>query len=111
MLYGFRGDPAGIIKGKYVKPNSDSIYPYRNQGGFDMIRSGRDKFETPEQFKQAKETVQKLDLDGLLVIGDDDSNTNACLLAENFRSKSMKAHVIDGPPRNLMMPLRCLMSS
>ncbi|KAL5865254.1 hypothetical protein ACOSQ3_002768 [Xanthoceras sorbifolium] len=53
-------------------------------GGFDMICSGRDKIETPEQFKQAEETTVKLDLDGLVVIGGDDSNTNACLLAENF---------------------------
>ncbi|KHN27784.1 Pyrophosphate--fructose 6-phosphate 1-phosphotransferase subunit beta [Glycine soja] len=84
-LYGFRGGPAGIMKCKYVELTSDYIYPYRNQGGFDMIRSGRDKIETPEQFKQAEETVQKLDLEGLVVIGGDDSNTNACLLAEHFR--------------------------
>ncbi|KAK9267271.1 hypothetical protein L1049_009693 [Liquidambar formosana] len=84
-LYGFRGGPAGIMKCKYVELNSDYIYPYRNQGGFDMICSGRDKIETPEQFKQAQETALKLDLDGLVVIGGDDSNTNACLLAENFR--------------------------
>ncbi|RZB75668.1 Pyrophosphate--fructose 6-phosphate 1-phosphotransferase subunit beta 2 [Glycine soja] len=83
-LYGFRGGPAGIKKCKYVELTSDYIYPYRNQGGFDMIRSGRDKIETPEQFKQAEETVQKLDLEGLVVIGGDDSNTNACLLAEHF---------------------------
>ncbi|KAM1033595.1 hypothetical protein ACFX2I_036997 [Malus domestica] len=50
-----------------------------------MICSGRDKIESPEQFKQAQETAVKLDLDGLVVIGGDDSNTNACLLAENFR--------------------------
>ncbi|XP_020549792.1 pyrophosphate--fructose 6-phosphate 1-phosphotransferase subunit beta-like [Sesamum indicum] len=58
-LYGFRGGPAGIMKCKYV-------------GGFDMICSGRDKIETPEQFKQAQETAMKLDLDGLVVIGGDD---------------------------------------
>ncbi|KAH1213766.1 Pyrophosphate--fructose 6-phosphate 1-phosphotransferase subunit beta [Glycine max] len=62
-LYGFRGGPTGIMKCKYVELTSDYIYPYRNQ------------------FKQAEETVQKLDLDGLVVIGGDDSNTNACLLA------------------------------
>ncbi|KAI3679493.1 hypothetical protein L2E82_51405 [Cichorium intybus] len=59
-------------------------------GGFDMICSGRDKIETPEQFKQAEDTTTKLDLDGLVVIGGDDSNTNACLLAEYFRSKNLK---------------------
>ncbi|KAJ9689805.1 hypothetical protein PVL29_012466 [Vitis rotundifolia] len=84
-LYGFKGGPAGIMKCKYVELDSEFIYPYRNQGGFDMICSGRDKIETPEQFKQAEETAVKLDLDGLFVIGGDDSNTNACLLAENFR--------------------------
>ncbi|GAB2212606.1 hypothetical protein Drorol1_Dr00020582, partial [Drosera rotundifolia] len=96
-IYGFRGGPAGIMKCKYVELTSDFVYPYRNQGGFDMICSGRDKIETPEQFKQAEETVLKLDLDGLVVIGGDDSNTNACLLAENFRSKNIKTRVIGCP--------------
>ncbi|XP_047955645.1 pyrophosphate--fructose 6-phosphate 1-phosphotransferase subunit beta [Salvia hispanica] len=96
-LYGFRGGPAGIMKGKYVVLTPEYIYPYRNQGGFDMICSGRDKIETPEQFKQAADTAVKLDLDGLVVIGGDDSNTNACLLAENFRSKNLKTRVIGCP--------------
>ncbi|QCE11393.1 glutamate receptor [Vigna unguiculata] len=65
--------------------------------GFDMICSGRDKIETLEQFKQVEETVKKLDLDGVVVIGGDDSNTNACLLAENFRSKNLKTRVIGCP--------------
>ncbi|GMN36410.1 hypothetical protein TIFTF001_005994 [Ficus carica] len=98
-LYGFRGGPAGIMKCKYVELTSDYIYPYRNQGGFDMICSGRDKIETPEQFKQAEETARKLDLDGLVVIGGDDSNTNACLLAENFWysiSNSFKKVLVKG---------------
>uniref|UniRef100_A0A6N2KWX5 Pyrophosphate--fructose 6-phosphate 1-phosphotransferase subunit beta n=1 Tax=Salix viminalis TaxID=40686 RepID=A0A6N2KWX5_SALVM len=97
VLYGFKGGPAGIMKCKYVVLDADYIYPYRNQGGFDMICSGRDKIETPEQFKQAEETVKKLDLDGLLVIGGDDSNTNACLLAENFWSKDLKTRVMGCP--------------
>ncbi|KAG5622953.1 hypothetical protein H5410_008171 [Solanum commersonii] len=96
-IYGFRGGPAGIMKGKYVVLTPEFIYPYRNQGGFDMICSGRDKIETPEQFKQAEETTKKLDLDGLVVIGGDDSNTNACLLAENFRRKNLKTRVIGCP--------------
>ncbi|KAA8520145.1 hypothetical protein F0562_014401 [Nyssa sinensis] len=70
-LYGFRGGPAGIMKCKYVVLTSEYIYPYRNQGGFDMICSGRDKIETPEQFKQAEETALKLDLDGLFTIDGD----------------------------------------
>ncbi|XP_030459545.1 pyrophosphate--fructose 6-phosphate 1-phosphotransferase subunit beta-like isoform X1 [Syzygium oleosum] len=105
-LYGFRGGPAGIMKCKYVELSSEFIYPYRNQGGFDMLCSGRDKIETPEQIKQAEETAKKLDLDGLLVIGGDDSNTNACLLAENFREKNMKTRVI-GCPKTIDGDLKC----
>ncbi|XP_015881156.1 pyrophosphate--fructose 6-phosphate 1-phosphotransferase subunit beta [Ziziphus jujuba] len=105
-LYGFRGGPIGIMKCKYVELTEDFIYPYRNQGGFDMICSGRDKIETPEQFKQAEETVRKLDLDGLVVIGGDDSNTNACLLAQNFRAKNMKTRVI-GCPKTIDGDLKC----
>ncbi|KAL8467644.1 hypothetical protein ACS0TY_031044 [Phlomoides rotata] len=96
-LYGFKGGPAGVMNCKYVVLTTEFVYPYRNQGGFDMICSGRDKIETLEQFKQAEETAKKLDLDGLVVIGGDDSNTNACLLAENFRGKNLKARVIGCP--------------
>ncbi|EEF43803.1 pyrophosphate--fructose 6-phosphate 1-phosphotransferase subunit beta [Ricinus communis] len=106
ILYGFRGGPAGIMKCNYVQLTADYIHPYRNQGGFDMICSGRDKIETPEQFKQAEETAGKLDLDGLVVIGGDDSNTNACLLAENFRSKNLKTRVI-GCPKTIDGDLKC----
>lgn len=106
VMYGFRGGPAGIMKGKYVELTWDFVHPYRNQGGFDMICSGRDKIETPEQFKQAEETALKLDLDGLVVIGGDDSNTNACLLAENFRSKNLKTRVI-GCPKTIDGDLKC----
>lgn len=105
-VYGFKGGPAGIMKCKYVELTPDFIYPYRNQGGFDMICSGRDKIETPEQFKQAEETALKLDLDGLVVIGGDDSNTNACLLAENFRQKNLKTRVI-GCPKTIDGDLKC----
>ncbi|KAL2480775.1 Pyrophosphate--fructose 6-phosphate 1-phosphotransferase subunit beta 1 [Abeliophyllum distichum] len=105
-LYGFKGGPAGIMNCKYVQLTTDFVYPYRNQGGFDMICSGRDKIETPEQFKQAEETAKKLDLDGLVVIGGDDSNTNACLLAEDFRGKKMKTCVI-GCPKTIDGDLKC----
>ncbi|KAF0904792.1 hypothetical protein E2562_037151 [Oryza meyeriana var. granulata] len=106
IMYGFKGGPAGIMKCKYVELTVDYVYPYRNQGGFDMICSGRDKIETPEQFKQAEDTVNKLDLDGLVVIGGDDSNTNACLLAEYFRGKNMKTRVI-GCPKTIDGDLKC----
>ncbi|KAK1378349.1 Pyrophosphate--fructose 6-phosphate 1-phosphotransferase subunit beta [Heracleum sosnowskyi] len=105
-LYGFKGGPAGIMKCKYVTLTSEYIYPYRNQGGFDMICSGRDKIETQEQFKQAQETALKLDLDGIVVIGGDDSNTNACLLAENFRRNNLKTRVI-GCPKTIDGDLKC----
>uniref|UniRef100_A0A0E0L9Y1 Phosphofructokinase domain-containing protein n=1 Tax=Oryza punctata TaxID=4537 RepID=A0A0E0L9Y1_ORYPU len=106
IMYGFKGGPAGVMKCKYVELTADYVYPYRNQGGFDMICSGRDKIETPEQFKQAEDTVNKLDLDGLVVIGGDDSNTNACLLAEYFRGKNMKTRVI-GCPKTIDGDLKC----
>ncbi|XP_047330324.1 pyrophosphate--fructose 6-phosphate 1-phosphotransferase subunit beta-like [Impatiens glandulifera] len=105
-LFGFRGGPAGIMRCKYIVLTPEYIYPYRNQGGFDMIRSGRDKIETPEQFDQAAETAKTLDLDGIVVIGGDDSNTNACLLAENFRSRNLKTRVI-GCPKTIDGDLKC----
>ncbi|KMZ55922.1 Diphosphate--fructose-6-phosphate 1-phosphotransferase, 6-phosphofructokinase [Zostera marina] len=105
-IYGFMGGPAGIMNCKYTELTSEFVHAYRNQGGFDMIRSGRDKIETPEQFKKAEETVTKLDLDGLVVIGGDDSNTNACLLAENFRQKNLKTKVI-GCPKTIDGDLKC----
>ncbi|KAM7525256.1 hypothetical protein LguiA_015158 [Lonicera macranthoides] len=105
-MYGFKGGPAGIMRCKYVVLTPEFIYPYRNQGGFDMICSGRDKIETPEQFKQAEETAVRLDLDGLVVIGGDDSNTNACLLAEYFRSKNLKTRVL-GCPKTIDGDLKC----
>ncbi|CAN6246177.1 unnamed protein product [Urochloa humidicola] len=105
-MYGFKGGPAGVMKCNYVELNTDFVYPYRNQGGFDMICSGRDKIETPEQFKQAEDTANKLELDGLVVIGGDDSNTNACLIAEYFRSKNLKTRVI-GCPKTIDGDLKC----
>ncbi|KAI3703986.1 hypothetical protein L1987_74187 [Smallanthus sonchifolius] len=105
-IYGFRGGPVGIMKCKYVQLTYEFVYPYRNQGGFDMICSGRDKIETPEQFQQARETAKKLDLDGIVVIGGDDSNTNACLLAENFRANGLKTRVI-GCPKTIDGDLKC----
>ncbi|GBG70494.1 hypothetical protein CBR_g6623 [Chara braunii] len=96
-LYGFLGGPGGIMKGKYAVITADFLYPYRNQGGLDIIRSGRDKIESDEQMKRAKSTVESLDLDGLVVIGGDDSNTNACVLAEYFKNEGLKTRVIGCP--------------
>lgn len=111
VLFGFKGGPAGIMRNKYVEITSHLLYPFRNQGGFDIICSGRDKIETPEQFKQAEDTVTSLDLDGLVVIGGDDSNTNAALLAEHFRTKHLKTRVlgcpktIDGDLKSKQVPI------
>lgn len=97
VLFGFKGGPAGIMRNIWVELTETLVYPFRNQGGFDIICSGRDKIETPEQFQQAENTVTALDLDGLVVIGGDDSNTNAALLAEYFRARKLKTRVLGCP--------------
>ena len=83
-VYGFLGGPHGVFSNKYMEITHEYMNLYRNMGGFDMIRAGRHKIETPEQFASSLENATNLDLDGLAVIGGDDSNTNACLLAEYF---------------------------
>jgi diphosphate--fructose-6-phosphate 1-phosphotransferase len=70
---------------------------YRNQGGFDMICSGRHKIETEEQFSDSMKNCMNLKLDGLIVIGGDDSNTNACLLAEYFKKNECPVKVVGVP--------------
>lgn len=96
-LYGFLGGPKGIVENKTIPLTSDQVRPYRNQGGFDLIGSGRTKIETPEQFQAAERTARALDLDGLVIIGGDDSNTNAALLAEYFLSTGCKTCVVGVP--------------
>ena len=96
-LYGFLKGPIGIITGKYVEITEDFMNEYRNMGGFDMIRSGRDKIESPEQFESSIKFCNELGLNGLVVIGGDDSNTNACLLAEYFNAHDSPCKVIGAP--------------
>lgn len=96
-LIGFCDGPKGIIDKKFKYLNRDFLNLYRNQGGFDLIGSGRTKIETPEQFRAAKETVETLKLDGLVIIGGDDSNTNAALLAEYFKANELNCSVIGVP--------------
>lgn len=96
-LFGFLDGPGGIISGKGKELTAEMIVPYRNQGGFDMIGSGRTKIETEEQLNSALSTVQKMKLDGLVVIGGDDSNTNAAILAEYFLQHGCHAKVIGVP--------------
>ena len=96
-LYGFLGGPSGIIEGKYVEFNDEFINDYRNTGGFDIIGSGRTKLETEEQFKSALEVCKKLNISAVVIIGGDDSNTNAALLAEWFVANNAGIQVIGCP--------------
>ena len=96
-LYGFLGGPSGIIEGKYVEFNDRFINDYRNTGGFDIIGSGRTKLETEEQFQSAWEVCKKLNISAVVIIGGDDSNTNAALLAEWFVAHNANIQVIGCP--------------
>lgn len=96
-LYGFLGGPSGIIEGKYVEFTDEFINAYRNTGGFDIIGSGRTKLETEEQFKSSLEVCKKLNISAVVIIGGDDSNTNAALLAEWFVKNNTGIQVIGCP--------------
>ena len=96
-LYGFLGGPSGIIEGKYVEFNDEFINDYRNTGGFDIIGSGRTKLETEEQFQKSLEVCKKLNISAVVIIGGDDSNTNAALLAEWFVKNNTGIQVIGCP--------------
>ena len=96
-LYGFLGGPSGIIDGKYIELTEDIINAYRNTGGFDIIGSGRTKLETEEQFEKALNVCKTLNVTGIVIIGGDDSNTNAALLAEWFLAKNAGIQVIGCP--------------
>ena len=96
-LYGCLGGPSGIIEGKYVEFNDEFINDYRNTGGLDIIGSGRTKLETEEQFKSALEVCKKLNISAVVIIGGDDSNTNAALLAEWFVANNAGIQVIGCP--------------
>ena len=96
-LYGFKEGPKGIIEGNYIEIKKELIDKYRNTGGFDIIGSGRTKIQTDEQISSAINTAKKLELDGLLIVGGDDSNTNAAFLAEHFLNAGLKTSVIGVP--------------
>ncbi len=96
-LYGFLGGPSGIIDGKYVEFDDKFINAYRNTGGFDIIGSGRTKLETEEQFQKSWEVCKKLNISAVVIIGGDDSNTNAALLAEWFVKNNAGIQVIGCP--------------
>ncbi len=96
-LYGFLRGPDGLIKNEYLELTIDIIDTYRNTGGFDMIGSGRTKLETKEHFELAKKHCEALGINSLVVIGGDDSNTNACLLAEYYKSNNIPINVVGCP--------------
>ncbi len=96
-LYGFLGGPSGIIDGKYIEFTGEFINQYRNTGGFDIIGSGRTKLETEEQFQKSLDVCKKLNISAVVIIGGDDSNTNAALLAEWFVKNNTGIQVIGCP--------------
>ncbi len=96
-LYGFLGGPGGLVDHKYNELTADIIDEYRNTGGFDIIGSGRTKLEETEQFDKGVEICNKLGIKALIIIGGDDSNTNACVLAEYYFQKKTGIQVIGCP--------------
>ena len=96
-LYGFLRGPDGLIQNKYLELTADIIDAYRNTGGFDMIGSGRTKLETKEHFELSKKHCEALGISSLVIIGGDDSNTNACLLAEYYKSNGIPINVVGCP--------------
>lgn len=97
QLFGFLMGPSGIYEHRYVEITDAMMNRYRNQGGFDMIRSGRHKVDTEEQKAMSLQIVKKLDLHGLVVVGGDDSNTNAAILAEYFAANGSSTRVVGVP--------------
>ncbi|HHT28808.1 MULTISPECIES: diphosphate--fructose-6-phosphate 1-phosphotransferase [Petrimonas] len=96
-LYGFILGPAGLVNHEYKELTADIIDEYRNTGGFDIIGSGRTKLEEKEQFDKGLEILKKLNIGALVIIGGDDSNTNACVLAEYYKSINAGVQVIGCP--------------
>ncbi|MDR2185553.1 MAG: diphosphate--fructose-6-phosphate 1-phosphotransferase [Treponema sp.] len=96
-LYGFLGGPSGLIENKAVEITGEMLEAYRNTGGFDIIGSGRTKIESQEQFAASLQTARTLGLDAVVIIGGDDSNTNAALLAEYFLDQGAPVQVIGCP--------------
>ncbi len=96
-LIGFKGGPSGLTDDSHVVFDDDFINEYRNTGGFDIIGSGRTKLETVEQFEKATEVCRKHAVDAIVIIGGDDSNTNAAVLAEYFKANKVPVQVIGCP--------------
>ena len=97
VLYGFKGGPSGLLEDDYVIFDDEYINQYRNTGGFDIIGSGRTKLETEEQFAIVAEVCKKHGINAIVIIGGDDSNTNAAVLAEYFAANNAGVQVIGCP--------------
>ena len=96
-LYGFILGPGGLVDHKYMELTAEIVEEYRNTGGFDIIGSGRTKLEKEEQFEKGYEIIKELGINALVIIGGDDSNTNACVLAEYYAAKKYGVQVIGCP--------------
>ena len=96
-LYGFILGPGGLVDHNYMELTKEIVDEYRNTGGFDMIGSGRTKLEKVEQFEKGLEIIRQLGLKAVVIIGGDDSNTNACVLAEYYAAKQYGVQVIGCP--------------
>ena len=96
-LYGFKGGPSGLIEDDYIIMTDEYINEYRNTGGFDIIGSGRTKLETNEQFAIVAEVCKKHGITAIVIIGGDDSNTNAAILAEYMAANNTGVQVIGCP--------------
>ena len=96
-LYGFLMGPGGLVDHNYMELTGDIIDQYRNTGGFDIIGSGRTKLETVDQFEKGLEIIKELNIRAIVIIGGDDSNTNACVLAEYYKAKCAGVQVIGCP--------------
>jgi pyrophosphate--fructose-6-phosphate 1-phosphotransferase len=96
-LYGFLGGPSGLVDHSYIELTESIVKEYRNTGGFDIIGSGRTKLEEDAQYDKGEEICKKLGINAIVVIGGDDSNTNACVLAEYYKQKNTGIQVIGCP--------------
>lgn len=96
-LYGFLMGPGGLVNHKYIEMTDELINEYRNTGGFDMIGSGRTKLEEVDQFESGLKIINELGINAIVIIGGDDSNTNACVLAEYYAAKKCGVQVIGCP--------------
>ena len=96
-LYGFLMGPGGLVDHNYIEITADFINQYRNTGGFDMIGSGRTKLEKEDQFEKGLQIIRELNISAVVIIGGDDSNTNACVLAEYYAAKKYGVQVIGCP--------------